>query len=197
MVRPYVEPMRLLSLDTSFSSLNLALIEDGRVILCFYEDSGKKTLEELPAVFRRLGIEIEDVDAFAVALGVGYLTSLRIGITFIKTLAYLTKKPVVGFENLHMMGIYTPAEERKVCLLKVSNNIFYRVFNKDSVGSVELLKDKLPEGKVVGLKWQGLGDLDFFPFSVYGGLWAYEMLQKGYKGDEPMLLEPIYLKHPV
>jgi len=58
----------------------------------------------------------------------------------------------------------------------------------------------LPEGvKVVGLSFQGLGDvsLEFFPFSLYGGLWAYKRLAEGYGGDDLMLLEPIYLKPPV
>lgn len=158
---------------------------------------GKKALEELPAVLRKFDIKPEDVDAFAVSLGVGYLTSLRIGITFMKTLAYMSKKPIVGFENLHMMGIFTPFEEPKVCLLRVSNTVFYRVFRDGLVGPVEMVKEGIPEGRRVGLKLQGFGELEFFPFSLYGGLWAYKRLKEGFEGDNPMLLEPIYLKPPV
>lgn len=182
--------MRLLSLDTSFSFLNLTLIEDGKVVLYHYVDDGKKTLEHIPTLLKKLDISPEDVDAYAVSLGVGYLTSLRIGITFMKTIAYLTQKPIVGYENLHIMCTYIKGAKRVA--LKVSNNIFCMDCKK---GVIETLKEAGTE--VIGLKIQGLGDLDFFPFSLYGGLWAYERLKEGYKGDDPMLLEPIYLKPPV
>ncbi|MDW8033321.1 MAG: tRNA threonylcarbamoyladenosine biosynthesis protein TsaB, partial [Aquificaceae bacterium] len=189
--------MKLLALDTSFSFLNATLIEGGKVTACFYEDRGKKTLEELPAVLKRMEVNPDEMDAFAVSTGVGYLTSLRIGITFTKTLAYLTKKPIFGFENLYIMGLFTQVEEPKVCLLRVSNNVFYRVFSGGKAGPVEVMKDSLPQGRKVGLKVQGLGELEFFPFSLYGGLWAYRRLEEGYEGDDPFLLEPLYLRPPL
>ncbi|HAV40672.1 MAG: tRNA threonylcarbamoyladenosine biosynthesis protein TsaB [Aquificota bacterium] len=191
--------MRLLSLDTSFSFINLTLIEDGKVVLHHYVDDGKKTLEHLPSLLKSLGVEPEHMDAFAVSLGVGYLTSLRIGITFMKTLAYLTKKPIVGYENLYMMCHFLKREGEFCVALKVSNQIFCRRCKDGKIGEIEVLKS-LPESiKVVGLSGQGLGDisLEFFPFSLYGGLWAYKRLMEGYGGDNPVLLEPIYLRPPV
>lgn len=191
--------MRLLSLDTSFSAINLTLLEDGAVVLHHCVDDRRKTLEHLPALLDRLGIRPEDVDAFAVSLGVGYLNSLRIGITFVKTLAYLGKKPVVGYENLHMMCLFVKGLQKKKVLLKVSNNIFCRLCDGEHVGSIEVFKDSSPSLPLVGLSSQGIGDLqiEYFPFSLYGGLWAYKRLTEGYAGDDPMLLEPLYLKPPV
>ncbi|MFN7064719.1 MAG: tRNA threonylcarbamoyladenosine biosynthesis protein TsaB [Aquificaceae bacterium] len=178
--------MRLLSLDTSFSSVNLTLIEDGRVVLHHYVDDGKKTLEHLPLLLTRLGIQAQEMDAFAVSLGVGYLTPLRIGITFMKTIAYLSQRPIVGYENLSLMCEFT--KNAKKVALKVSHNIFCKSCKE---GNIEVLKD--PEGlsQVVGLE-----DLVFFPFSLHGGLWAYRKLREGYIGDDPIRLEPIYLRDP-
>ncbi len=190
--------MRLFSLDTSFSSLNLTIVEDGKVLLHHWIDDGKKTLQHLPYVLKELKVELEDMDAFAVSLGVGYLTSLRIGITFMKTVSYLSGKPIVGYENLSLMCQFLKEPEQKVVALKVSNNIFCRVCKGSQIGEVQPLKEK-PELPLVSLASQGLGDiqLEFFPFSLYGGLWAYRRLSEGYKGDDPMLLEPLYLKPPV
>ncbi len=182
--------MRLLSLDTSFSFINLSLIEEGRVVLHYYEDSNKKTLEQIPTLLTRLNLRTEEMDAFAVSLGVGYLTSLRIGITFMKTLAYITQKPIIGYENLYIMCQFL---KPKRCALRVSSNIFLRDCQENKI---EVLKD-LKNIEVVGLSFQGLGDVEFFPFSLYGGLWAYKKLKEGYKGDNPLTLEPIYLKPPV
>ncbi|MFN3264992.1 MAG: tRNA threonylcarbamoyladenosine biosynthesis protein TsaB, partial [Aquificaceae bacterium] len=153
----------------------------------------------LPMVLEELKIEAENMDAFAVSLGVGYLTSLRIGITFMKTLAYLRGKPIVGYENLHMMCLFVKSKEERAVALRVSSNIFYRICKGQQMGEIEVLKDRLPEVPLVGLASQGIGDiqLEYFPFSLYGGLWAYRKLSEGYEGDNPMLLEPLYLKPPV
>lgn len=190
--------MKVLSLDSSFSSLNLTLIEDGKVLVHHSSDTNRKTLELLPLTLKRLDINPEEVDAYAVSLGVGYQTSLRIGITFVKTLAYLSKKPLVGYENLQLMCSFLRCPEEKAVALRVSNNIFYRLCKVDSVSPIQVLKEA-PKIPIVGLAMQGLGDiqLEYFPFSLYGGLWAYRRLTEGYTGDNPLALEPLYLKPPV
>lgn len=193
--------MRVFSLDTSFSFFNFTLIEDKKVVLHHYVDTDKKTLELLPSELKKWGVELSGVDAFAVSVGVGYLTSLRIGITFIKTLAYLAQKPVFAYENLELMCKYVMAPQPKVCLLKVSNNLFYRTCEDGYISPIKIASslEDLPKGELITLQAQGLGghELSYFPFSLYGGLWAYERLKEGAKGVELMLLEPIYLKPPV
>ncbi len=131
--------MLLFSLDTSFSFFNFTLIEDGKVLLHHFVNTEKKTLELLPSELKRWGIELDKISAFAVSVGVGYLTSLRIGITFTKTLAYLAKKPVFAYENLELMCRYVKALEPKVCLLKVSNNLFYRTCQDNHISPVKMV----------------------------------------------------------
>jgi len=192
--------MLLFSLDTSFSFFNFTLIEDGKVLLHHFVNTEKKTLELLPSELKRWGIELDKISAFAVSVGVGYLTSLRIGITFTKTLAYLAQKPVFAYENLELMCRYVKALEPKVCLLKVSNNLFYRTCQDNHISPVKMVSSlrEVPEGNLITLKLQALGgyELEYFPFSLYGGLWAYEKLKEGHQGENIMLLEPIYLKPP-
>jgi len=185
--------MRLLSLDTSFSFMNLSVIEEGRISLLYYEDSGKKSLELLPLVLSKLSLRPEDFDGFAVSVGVGYLTSLRIGITFVKTIAYLTKKPIYTYENLELMLRHSPA---KTALLKVSKNIFYRTYDEKGISPIRLWKGEKLIGPSVALRVHSIefADylLDFFPFSAYGGLHAYKRLLAGDKGEDPFSLEPYY-----
>ncbi|NPA41195.1 MAG: tRNA threonylcarbamoyladenosine biosynthesis protein TsaB [Aquificae bacterium] len=195
--------MRILSLDTSFSFFNFSIIEDGKVSLIHYLDTQKKTLENLPKVLSDLCIRVEEFDAFAVSVGVGYLTSLRIGVTFVKTTAYLLKKPVVSYENLHMLCRFTPIEDVRVPFLKVSTNLFYRVFDKD-LSEVRIYRGENLEGTGISLKrFADSSPLEknflypFFPFSAYGGLYAHEFLEKKPEGENLFEIEPLYLKPPV
>jgi len=188
--------MKILSLDTSFSFLNLSVLEDGKLTLIYYEDSNKKSLELLPAVLRKLGLEPKDFDAFCVSIGVGYLTSLRVGITFIKTLAYINQKPIYAYENLDLMLRYTSIPPPKAAFLKVSRNLFYRVSNGSSLSPVKVWKGEPLEGSIVALKSHSVDfanyQLDFFSFSAYGALTAYERFLSGDGGDDVFKLEPYY-----
>ncbi|MEZ0361556.1 MAG: tRNA threonylcarbamoyladenosine biosynthesis protein TsaB [Hydrogenobacter sp.] len=188
--------MRIFSLDTSFSFLNFSVIEDGKLTFLCYLDNSKKTLENLPKVLSDYYIKPQDYHAYAVSIGVGYITSVRIGITFIKSWAYLFKKPVVGYENLYIMARYTQVSFPKVPCLKVSNTIFYRVIKEDTMSRIKV-GEYTTEGNVISLKAHNVKGstviLEFFPFSAYGGLYAYEKLSSGFSGDDPLFLEPIYV----
>ncbi len=195
--------MRLLSLDTSFSFFNFSIVEDGKVVLLHYLDTPTKTLKNLPAVFKRLNINLEDFDAFAVSVGIGYLTSLRIGTTFIKTCAYLLGKPIVSYENLSLLANFTPIKGIKVPFLKVSSNLFYRVCENGNISDVRIYKGEKLRGTGISLKvFADASPLDdnffhpLFPFSAYGGIYAYEFLKENPSGEEPFRIEPIYMKPP-
>ena len=197
--------MRILSIDTSFSFFNLSVVEDGKLKLLHYFDSEKKTHEILPKVLKDLCLDVKEFDAFAVSVGVGYLTSLRIGVTFVKTWAYTLKKPIVSYENLKLLALKTPVDYPKVPFLKVSNNIFYQVFeSEESFSKVKIFKGEEIEGTGISLKIFEdikLGKkqfyYDFFPFSAYGGIYAYEYLKHNPEGENVFSIEPLYVKPPV
>ncbi len=190
--------MRIFSLDTSFSFLNFSVIDEGKVTFLCYLDNSKKTLENLPKVLADYNIRPQDYDAFAICVGVGYLTSVRIGITFIKGWAYLFNKPVVGYENLELMAKHTHTNFPKIPCLKVSHTIFYRIVEEDKISEIKSAKACPPQGYVISLKDHAIEGsnvvLEFFPFSAYGGIYAYEKLRSGYQGDDLFFLEPIYVK---
>jgi len=194
--------MRILSLDTSFSFFNLSVVEDGKVRLLHYLDTDRKTLQNLPKVLEDLSLRPEEFDAFAVSIGVGYLTSLRIGVTFMKTLAYLLNRPIVTYENLYLLGRFTPIEGIRIPYIKVSRHVFYRVFSEE-VSEVRVYKGENLEGTGITLKAfedVSLGSRrllhPFFPFSAYGGVFAWERLRENPEGEDPFGIEPLYLRPP-
>ena len=196
--------MRIFSLDTSFSFINFSVIENGKVLEVHYIDSPRKTLEEIPYRIERAGIKLSDFDGFAVSLGVGYLTSLRIGVTFMKTTAYMLKKPIVSYENLSLMARFTPVPYPRVPFLKVSTNVFYRICTPENETEVKIHRGERVEGTGISLEvFKGIGLCNknfyhpFFPFSAYGGIVASKRLEESPEGEDPFKLEPLYLKPPL
>lgn len=96
--------MRLLAIDTSGRALSAALAEDGEVIASFGVDEGKNhSLTLLPNLQRLLQeqqLTLDQMDAFAVTIGPGSFTGLRIGLATVKAWGQALEKPLVAISTL-------------------------------------------------------------------------------------------------
>lgn len=99
--------MRILSLDTSSGAGSAAIVRDGAILIERAGDVARRNGERLPRELMTLldeaRLSLDDVDAYAVAVGPGSFTGLRIGIATIQGLALPQGKlvtPVSSFESL-------------------------------------------------------------------------------------------------
>ncbi|HEY3310907.1 MAG TPA: tRNA (adenosine(37)-N6)-threonylcarbamoyltransferase complex dimerization subunit type 1 TsaB [Anaerolineales bacterium] len=113
----------LLAIDTSTPQIGLALY-DGVQVLAEYlwASKARHTVELAPAVadvLKHAGSKIDQVKALGVAIGPGSFTSLRVGLSFVKGLAFAQSLPVVGINTLDVVAASQPANPgtRLVCLL--------------------------------------------------------------------------------
>jgi tRNA threonylcarbamoyladenosine biosynthesis protein TsaB len=115
----------LLAVDTSTTWIGLALYDGvqapGEVV---WRTHNHHTVELAPAVdglLKRVGVQAEDLEALAVALGPGSFTSLRIGLALVKGLALALRLPVIGVSTLDVLAASQPvhADQPLVCTLQV------------------------------------------------------------------------------
>lgn len=100
--------MYFLSFETSTKTLSLAVNKDEKV-LRFRNLKTASVLEDamLPAMDKVLddaGVKFDQIDGFAIALGPGSFTSLRVGLSTVKAFAMSTGKPVVGIPSLDIIA---------------------------------------------------------------------------------------------
>ncbi len=100
--------MYFLSFETSTKIFSLALNKDEQV-LRFRNLKSALVLEDsiLPAMDKMLGlagVKFSQVDGFAIGLGPGSFTSLRVGLSTVKAFAMSTGKPVVGIPTLDIIA---------------------------------------------------------------------------------------------
>ncbi|MBI4309238.1 MAG: tRNA (adenosine(37)-N6)-threonylcarbamoyltransferase complex dimerization subunit type 1 TsaB [Candidatus Omnitrophica bacterium] len=100
--------MHLLSIESSTKIFALAVSRDGQ-ILRYRNLKTHKVLEDsmIPAIDRILssaGVPFKKLDAFAIGLGPGSFTSLRVGLSTVKAFAMATHKPVVGVCSLDVIA---------------------------------------------------------------------------------------------
>lgn len=100
--------MRLLAIDTSTLVGSVAVVQDGE-LLAEQSASVRATHGEtlLPAVERVLAqasLSIDAVDVFAVGIGPGSFTGVRIGVATVKGLSLSMGKPIVGVSSLRVLA---------------------------------------------------------------------------------------------
>lgn len=100
--------MLILASDTSGPSVSVALWQDGRLLGEMMQNIGlTHSVTYLPLVENMLGQckkSIAEVDLYAVTVGPGSFTGIRIGISAVKAMAYAAQKPAVGVSTLEAMA---------------------------------------------------------------------------------------------
>lgn len=95
---------RMLALDTSSSVTAVALVEDSRVLVedCTASDErhAESLLPRIEHCLAEAGVALRDIDVFAVGIGPGSFTGVRVGVATAKGLALATGKPLRGVVSL-------------------------------------------------------------------------------------------------
>jgi tRNA threonylcarbamoyladenosine biosynthesis protein TsaB len=71
-------------------------------------------------------VSLGQLDGFSVGLGPGSFTSLRVGLSTVKGLAFATGKPVIGIASLDVLAMNVPEDNVQVCTLcDAKRNLVY------------------------------------------------------------------------
>ncbi|NLX61946.1 MAG: tRNA (adenosine(37)-N6)-threonylcarbamoyltransferase complex dimerization subunit type 1 TsaB [Tissierellia bacterium] len=100
--------MKVLAVDTSTVIATCAVMEEEKMLGEYSLDQKMSHSENLVPMIKEvldsLKLKVSDIDLFAVAIGPGSFTGLRIGIATIKALAHVYNKPVVGVSTLEALA---------------------------------------------------------------------------------------------
>lgn len=111
--------MRILGIDTSSSKGSIAITLKNTVIseISFSDQTSysKKLFILIDSILQTTGLNISQIDAFAVSIGPGSFTGLRVGISAFLGLSLAQKKPVISVETLLAMAHTIPFTERVIC----------------------------------------------------------------------------------
>jgi tRNA threonylcarbamoyladenosine biosynthesis protein TsaB len=111
--------MKILGMDTSTSCGSVGLVDDESVIseyqLNIPVTHTERLLSTIDLVLKEAHMAIGDMDGWAVSLGPGSFTGLRIGVSAIKGLALATGKPVSGVSTLDVLAYPIASTPYLIC----------------------------------------------------------------------------------
>lgn len=217
--------MRILGIDTSTKYAGVAVVENRVLIaqstLQFMASHSEKLLPEIAHILEIMKIPIETIDYYAVTVGPGSFTGLRVGISTVKGLAFATRKNVIPISTLEVIARGFIHVEYPICpildarkkevysaLFQWENGKLLRI-KRDSVLTPEALTEWI-KGKTLfagdGLsiykdKLQQLfGEKAIFAESIYNipssaivALMGFEKAEEG-KFISARDLSPLYLR---
>ncbi len=113
--------MQILGIETSTTTGSVAIVSDQRVIaqysLNIEVTHSERLMATIDRVLRDTGLTMQQMDGFAVAVGPGSFTGLRIGLAAIKGLALVTGRPVAAVPTLEALARNLPYADAPVCPL--------------------------------------------------------------------------------
>ena len=100
--------MKILSMSTATNNLSVALNDDSKIIAEKNEYDARNHSAHLDPLIDQIlkehNLKLAEIDRFAVAIGPGSYTGLRIGVTTVKMFASILHKDVVGISTLQALA---------------------------------------------------------------------------------------------
>ncbi|MDP3703617.1 MAG: tRNA (adenosine(37)-N6)-threonylcarbamoyltransferase complex dimerization subunit type 1 TsaB, partial [Candidatus Omnitrophota bacterium] len=140
--------MLILAIETSTQQLGVAVADGDRLVSSYALLAENPHAVELPdavtRVLKAAHSTLEQVEAIVVDIGPGSFTGLRIGIAFVKGLAFPTKKTVVGVASLDVLAANLPWAPRLICpLLDAKQKNVYGALYRADAGNLKRQTDYL------------------------------------------------------
>lgn len=150
--------MLIIGLDTTSRSGSVSIIKENYIIGECLLNTGPRHSENIVSslnwLIKTLDIEKSKIDAIAVSRGPGSFTSLRVGMTIAKSLAYTLKLKIIGVSSLKVLAMNIADTDKNVCALldakrdevysavyRYNNDRLYEIRHEKIQNSDELIKE--------------------------------------------------------
>ena len=217
--------MKALAIETATMAGSIAVIEDdtliGEVRINVKIAHSERVMTSVKWLLTASNLSINDIDAFAVSIGPGSFTGLRIGLSTAKGLSYAAKKPIVAVPTLDAFARRLRFPAYPVCpmldarknevyagLYKWDDDKYSKIIPETAIAPADLLRDIkgrtifMGEGAKIyreliieKLRSDALfaSPSDMIPSAASVAEIALEKLKEGITAD-PASLVPFYLR---
>jgi len=160
--------VRLLALDSSTERLSLALWKGDKILKArstiLHRTLSSRIIPCIDRLLKEEHLSLGHLDGFAVGLGPGSFTSLRVGLATVKALAFYSGKPLLGISSLDVlaMGVRAGEGARIATVCDARRGLVYACLYERNKGTIKRkspylltelsswLKDLQGEVEVVG-----------------------------------------------
>ena len=161
--------MYILAADSTAKTATVAINKDKECIALVQKTEAvthsEIMLPEIDRLFKQINLSLSDIDIFAISSGPGSFTGVRIGVSLIKGLSFMSGKPVVGVSSLEALAengknigghfIECPVMDAR------RNQLYNALFEYDGQSRKRLCEDRLITSDALA------EELDKFELPIY------------------------------
>ena len=146
--------MIVLGIETSSTCGSVAVVQDRKVLGELFFNTGRKhSTKIVPSITNLLstvGLDKADLEGIAVTSGPGSYTSLRIGISIAKGLAYSLDIPLIGISTLQCVAFNSIISPHLICsLIDARKGELYSALFRYNTGELE----RISEDQIVSIDY--------------------------------------------
>ncbi len=145
--------MRILAIDTSAEQIGLGYYDGNyhvKIVTTDPKSHNKTLLSEIDAILNEQNVTLADIDYYAVVIGPGSFTGIRIGVATINAFAMANKKPVIEvtaqeqlFDGSDKMVLLDCKHGNYYVGISKGGQVFYDCMKKDEADSYDLPEEFL------------------------------------------------------
>lgn len=138
--------MRIIGLDSATNVASVAIVEDHKLLAELTFNSKKnhsaRLMPMLAWMLEEVQLTLDDISGFAVAVGPGSFTGLRIGLATMKGLAHVKEKPILAVPTLDGLAANVEGTYGIVCpiLNARRNEVYTALYRWDGTQNQRLTK---------------------------------------------------------
>lgn len=139
--------MKILAIDSSGLVASVAVMDEDILIaeytICHKLTHSQTLLPMLDDVQKRIGLNLEEIDAIAVSYGPGSFTGLRIGSATAKGLGLALNKPIISVPTVDGLAYNLYQTDKLICpLMDARRNQVYTGFYKFAGEKMEVIESE-------------------------------------------------------
>lgn len=140
--------MKLLAIETSTMLGGVAIMDEDTLIaesrINVRVTHSERIMSAIDHILQQSGMNIEDIDVFAIAIGPGSFTGLRVGLSTVKGLIYASGKKIVSVPTLEAFAWNIPFSKYQVCPLLDARKkeVYAGIFRWEDKGFVKIKNEQ-------------------------------------------------------
>lgn len=136
--------MKILAIETSTKNLGIAIANEYSIIAEYKGDRDLKHSQDLipniDPLLKKIGANLKDIDCFAISIGPGSFTGLRVGVSILKGLNLVTDIPIVSVPTLDVIAHNAVNIPTQICVIvdAKKNNLYSSLYKVEDGGIIRL-----------------------------------------------------------
>ena len=129
--------MKILTIETSTKHLSIAIGNENSIMASYVgEEILRHSQDAIPVIeklLKKTNLDLQDLNAFAISIGPGSFTGLRVGAAILKGLALATNIPIIAVPTLDAIAQNAVGGSCDICVIVDArkNNLYTSLYKKD------------------------------------------------------------------